>query len=35
VISIDETDWKKVMSKRRCWGFKGQAKRIREDRGGK
>ncbi len=24
-LSIDETDWKKVMSKRRGWSFRGQA----------
>ena len=34
-LSIDETAWNTVMSKKRSWSIKGQSNRLQENSGGK
>ena len=34
-LSIDETAWSTVMSKKRSWSIKGQSNRLQENSGGK
>ena len=34
-LSIDETAWSTVMSKKRSWSIKGQSNRLQENPGGK